>query len=94
MPLTLLGRHNPLASAREQLRILGGSETCPPFEARLANAGLHPLHATGIRVFQINVGKLCNQTCRHCHVEDGMASAKTDDELRAAATDYHVVEEE
>ena len=27
--------------------------------------------ATGISVFQINVGKLCNQTCRHCHVEAG-----------------------
>lgn len=32
--------------------------------------------------------------CRHCHVEGGMASAKTDDELKAAATNYHVVEEE
>jgi radical SAM/Cys-rich protein len=27
------------------------------------------LRATGISVFQINVGKLCNQTCRHCHVD-------------------------
>jgi radical SAM/Cys-rich protein len=70
MSLTLLGRHNPLASTKEQLRILDDS-ACPPFETRLAEAGLEPLCATGITVFQINVGKLCNQTCRHCHVDAG-----------------------
>ena len=37
----------------------------------MAGAGLHPLAATGITVLQINVGKLCNQTCRHCHVDAG-----------------------
>ena len=43
----------------------------PSFASRLARHGLHPLHATGIEIFQINVGKLCNQTCRHCHVDAG-----------------------
>ena len=43
----------------------------PSFAGALARHGLHPLRATGIRVFQINVGKLCNQTCRHCHVDAG-----------------------
>lgn len=71
MPLSLLGRHNTLSSAAEQLRILADTTACPPFEATLAEAGLAPLHATGITVFQINVGKLCNQTCRHCHVDAG-----------------------
>ncbi|ALA60538.1 arsenosugar biosynthesis radical SAM (seleno)protein ArsS [Nitrospira moscoviensis] len=70
MALTLLGRHNPLASSTAQLRILAESR-CLSFDGRLAQAGLHPLHATGITVFQINVGKLCNQTCRHCHVDAG-----------------------
>ena len=37
----------------------------------MKHAGLFPLFATGITVFQINVGKLCNQTCRHCHVDAG-----------------------
>jgi radical SAM/Cys-rich protein len=37
----------------------------------MRQAGLDPLQATGITVFQINVGKLCNQTCRHCHVDAG-----------------------
>lgn len=71
MPLTLLGRQSPLATAAEQLRILAQLPSVPPFDARLTEAGLHPLRATGISVFQINVGKLCNQTCRHCHVDAG-----------------------
>ncbi len=71
MPLTLLKQHNPLASASEQLKVLAHVGPCLPFEAHMAQAGLLPLHATGITVFQINVGKLCNQTCRHCHVDAG-----------------------
>jgi len=30
-----------------------------------------------------------NFACRHCHVEGGQATPKTDDELRARATGYH-----
>jgi radical SAM/Cys-rich protein len=47
------------------------SAVFPLFEDKLRTAGLFPLTATGISVFQVNVGKLCNQTCRHCHVEAG-----------------------
>lgn len=71
MPLTLLGRHNPLASSSEQLKVLEQSGSRLPFETQLDRVGLHPLHAAEIMVFQINVGKLCNQTCRHCHVDAG-----------------------
>ncbi len=71
MALSLLARQNPLASAEQQLYILANSTACPPFEQQMASARLYPLHATGITVFQINVGKLCNQTCRHCHVDAG-----------------------
>lgn len=71
MALTLLARKNPLASPDEQCRILSQTQVCPPFEWQLERAGLPPLDAVGISVFQINVGKLCNQTCRHCHVDAG-----------------------
>jgi radical SAM/Cys-rich protein len=47
------------------------SAAFPQFEDKLRTAGLFPLTATGISIFQVNVGKLCNQTCRHCHVEAG-----------------------
>ena len=71
MALTLLGQQNPLASPTEQLKLLGRTTSCLPFEMQLDHIGLLPLRATGITVFQINVGKLCNQTCRHCHVDAG-----------------------
>ena len=71
MALTLLGRHNPLASPSEQLKVLAQSGPRLSFEAQLNQAGLYPLRAVEIAVFQINVGKLCNQTCRHCHVDAG-----------------------
>ncbi len=71
MGLTLVQIGSPLASSEEQLRILGGSNRVPQFEEKLAEANLTPLTATGITVFQINVGKLCNQTCGHCHVDAG-----------------------
>src|SRR5256712_1121351 len=71
MALTLLGRQNPLASPTEQLKMLGRTTSYTPFETQLDHIGLLPLRATGITVFQINVGKLCNQTCRHCHVDAG-----------------------
>lgn len=68
---SLNARGSRLASGAEQLRILSAPNGFPPFEQKLAEAGLYPLHATGITVFQINVGKLCNQTCAHCHVDAG-----------------------
>ena len=41
------------------------------FDCALQESHLFPMTATGIEVFQINVGKLCNQSCKHCHVEAG-----------------------
>ncbi|HMV58013.1 MAG TPA: arsenosugar biosynthesis radical SAM protein ArsS [Nitrospira sp.] len=71
MALTLVGQHKPLASSAEQLKVLAEIGSCLPFADQLRRSGLSPLHATGITVLQINVGKLCNQTCRHCHVDAG-----------------------
>ncbi len=31
----------------------------------------NPLRATGVEILQINVGRLCNLSCMHCHVEAG-----------------------
>jgi len=69
---TLSGRRHRLASDAEQLRILNNPDLRQPsFEETLAANGLHPLGAAGIEVLQVNVGRLCNQTCRHCHVDAG-----------------------
>jgi len=40
-----------------------------PFDERLKQDGTYPLKASGISVFQLNLGRLCNQACKHCHVE-------------------------
>ena len=71
MPLlTLLREGSPLADPASQRRILAeGSHR--PFELALAKSGLWPLRAVGLKVLQVNVGKVCNQTCRHCHVDAG-----------------------
>ena len=39
-------------------------------DAKLESLGLR-LRRTRPRVLQINVGKLCNLTCSHCHVNAG-----------------------
>jgi radical SAM/Cys-rich protein len=70
--VSLVSLGHPLASSSEQLRVLKQpSRAHKPFEQSLAESGLSPLAATGITILQINVGKLCNQTCRHCHVDAG-----------------------
>jgi radical SAM/Cys-rich protein len=43
----------------------------PSFDQTLAAYRLEALTATGVETLQINVGKLCNQTCTHCHVDAG-----------------------
>jgi len=42
-----------------------------PFDAILSESRIYPLTATGITIFQVNVGRLCNQLCKHCHVNAG-----------------------
>jgi radical SAM/Cys-rich protein len=60
--LSLVSRGSPLASGAEQLRVLQRLEVSD-FKTSIRPAPLD--------IFQINVGKLCNMTCRHCHVDAG-----------------------
>lgn len=69
--LTLLRRESPLSLPAEQRRILDGGSAIPSFDSVLARHRCQPLRASRIEVLQINVGKLCNQTCAHCHVDAG-----------------------
>ena len=69
--LTLLREFNPLAEPRNQLQVLTNEGRHKPFEKSLAESGSFPLRAASIQVLQVNVGKLCNQTCQHCHVDAG-----------------------
>ena len=67
---TLAARRDPwpaLLAARDVTRaapgarIRGGARDRKP----------PPLSAGTLEIFQVNLGKLCNQTCRHCHVDAG-----------------------
>ena len=64
---TLLNTRSPLADATTQRVTLAALPLARTFEDSLGAA----LHADGISVLQINVGKRCNQACRHCHVDAG-----------------------
>jgi radical SAM/Cys-rich protein len=88
-------RHAPLASPAEQLRLLGSVPLAAEFGERAP--GLAP---AALEVFQVNLGKLCNMTCRHCHVDagpdrtDAMMDDATVDEVIAAIrrTTAHTVD--
>lgn len=64
-------RHNPLAAPQNQLDRLESLTEIPPFSKRLAEDGLNPLRPLELETFQINIGKMCNQVCAHCHVDAG-----------------------
>ncbi len=73
--ISLHGQHHKLSDVHEQLEILEqtlrNELELPPFQYKLKQNGLYPLKPTGIEIFQVNLGKMCNQTCRHCHVDAG-----------------------
>lgn len=71
---SLRARHLPLASPAEQLRQLDAvavDGASLDFERTIAAAGVEGLYPAALEIFQINLGKLCNMTCRHCHVDAG-----------------------
>lgn len=72
---SLHAQHHALADSVYQLNVLNPAEAAgaafPPFAGHLRAAGLLPLRPTSLAVLQVNMGKMCNQTCRHCHVDAG-----------------------
>lgn len=69
---SLLSRRSEVSSPQLQVQCL---EKAPfhleKFADKLKTFGLFPLKPTKVEIFQINMGKMCNQTCRHCHVDAG-----------------------
>ena len=69
---TLSSRRAPLADPREQLaRLEAVTAGRASFQETLRGAGWPDLTPASLEIFQINLGKLCNMTCRHCHVDAG-----------------------
>jgi radical SAM/Cys-rich protein len=48
------------------------------FEHKLREHDLGELRARSVDTLQVNLGKLCNQACRHCHVDAGPHQTRAD----------------
>jgi len=74
---SLRARGAPLAAPARQrallagLRLRGSAGRSGDFAADAASAGWTNLAPAPLEYFQVNVGLLCNMTCRHCHVDAG-----------------------
>ena len=70
-------RQAPLVRPSEQfatlgrVQIEGGPTGTGHFDSDLEACGWPALRPESLDVVQINLGKLCNMTCRHCHVDSG-----------------------
>ncbi|MBL6447551.1 arsenosugar biosynthesis radical SAM protein ArsS [Fulvivirga sp. 29W222] len=72
---TLKSRNHTLASGQEQLKFLSngifGDDKLPTFRKKIEALDEFPLKPASIEIFQVNVGYMCNQVCKHCHVDAG-----------------------
>ena len=89
---SLYGRRTPLAEPEAQLAALdavelatGPSATGSFHRDLVASGWPSGLTPAPLEIFQINIGKLCNMTCRHCHVDSG--PDRTDENMDRAAVD-------
>ncbi len=67
---SLLATNNPLSKAETQLDKLAEVAVFP-FGETVKKFGLTTLQPRSLSVFQLNLGKMCNQACAHCHVDAG-----------------------
>ncbi|OGB92715.1 MAG: radical SAM protein [candidate division NC10 bacterium RBG_16_65_8] len=69
---SLRARGASLAQPEAQLRVLNDVPLANgDFDANLAACGWRELRPASLDILQINVGRLCNMTCRHCYVDAG-----------------------
>jgi radical SAM/Cys-rich protein len=65
--------NHTLADSEVQLAIIenDNGHQHPHFIDKLDAIGLYPLKPMPAEIFQVNIGKMCNQVCKHCHVDAG-----------------------
>lgn len=72
---TLFKQNHRLSTADAQFEVLNaptsGGIVQEKFIDKVKNIGLYPMKPTTLDIFQINMGKMCNQVCKHCHVDAG-----------------------
>ncbi len=67
---SLHARHHTLAQQERQVELLEASHA-PSFKDKLKTIGFWPLRPAVIDILQVNIGYMCNQVCKHCHVDAG-----------------------
>lgn len=72
---SLKAQHHNLSNTTAQLKILSngifGDGRLPTFRKKIEPLNEFPLKPAKIEIFQVNVGYMCNQVCKHCHVDAG-----------------------
>ncbi|SFT50213.1 radical SAM/Cys-rich domain-containing protein [Algoriphagus locisalis] len=71
---SLKAQNHRLSSSEEEIEVLEmdmPSFSGNRFAVELESSNLYPLKPTQIEILQINLGKMCNQVCKHCHVDAG-----------------------
>lgn len=72
---SLKAREHDLSSTEAQLKLLSNGifheGKLPTFKKSIEPLNEYPLKPTEIEILQINVGYMCNQVCKHCHVDAG-----------------------
>jgi len=72
---SLKAKNNALSEGLIQLKVLNGAQQnerqFEGFNSKLKDIDLFPLKPLSIEILQVNVGKMCNQVCKHCHVDAG-----------------------
>lgn len=72
---SLKRQEHALANPEYQLEVLNpevdAGKQFPDFKDKLDTIDLYPLMPISLETFQVNVGKMCNQVCKHCHVDAG-----------------------
>lgn len=72
---TLFRRQSSLSNPGNQILALNENSpliaSLPKFEEKLKPINLFPLSPSKIDTLQVNLGKMCNQVCKHCHVDAG-----------------------
>lgn len=71
---SLKARDNKLSNTKSQLEVLEGElfqNELPTFQTITAQFGQPNLTPGKVEILQVNLGYMCNQVCKHCHVDAG-----------------------
>jgi len=73
--VSLKRRGGGLDAPTAQLEVLNNGSSAltilPKFQDMVRRSGHAELRPAELSILQVNVGKMCNQVCRHCHVDAG-----------------------